>query len=210
MEQRICLLYGTAAVVIAALVVAGLWYADRSEAPRRAALSELAQCLTENNAVFYGAFWCPLCAQQKSEFSPVDDALPYVECSEPDRKSQKQVCGDENIQRYPTWTFPGGMRCTGSISPEVLAHLSGCALPARAEQPTIAALYTELVEETLERHLNRTGATEQEKQEEMKTARDAVSSVLKLRYGTSLDETEDIGHLLDTVSFVLNRCGGEE
>ena len=40
-----------------------------------------AQCLKDKGAVFYGAFWCPNCQEQKKLFDSSIKLLPYVECS---------------------------------------------------------------------------------------------------------------------------------
>ena len=89
----------------------------------------LAQCLKDKGAVFYGAFWCPHCQEQKKMFGNSADLLPYVECSNPDGQSQTQACNDKNIQGYPTWEFADGSRLSGEQQPQALADKTGCALP---------------------------------------------------------------------------------
>jgi len=89
----------------------------------------LAQCLKDNGAVFYGAFWCPHCQEQKKIFGNSEGLLPYVECSNPDGKSQTQICIDKGVQSYPTWEFADGSRLTGEQQPGVLAEKAGCELP---------------------------------------------------------------------------------
>lgn len=91
---------------------------------------EFATCLNEENATFYGAFWCPNCAQQKELFRASADNLDYVECSTPDGQSQTTLCQAENIQSYPTWEFADGSRVTGVQPLETLAERTGCELPA--------------------------------------------------------------------------------
>ena len=44
-------------------------------------LEPFAQCLKEEGAVFYGAFWCPHCQRTKAMFGSAAASLPYVECS---------------------------------------------------------------------------------------------------------------------------------
>lgn len=90
---------------------------------------ELAQCLTDKGVIFYGAFWCPHCQNQKRMFEGSDKLLPYVECSTPDRRGQTQVCIDEKIQSYPTWVFPDGDRLSKEMTPVELAEKAGCSLP---------------------------------------------------------------------------------
>ena len=89
----------------------------------------LAQCLKDKGATFYGAFWCPHCQAQKEMFGNSAKKLPYVECSNPDGKSQTQICIDKGIQSYPTWEFTDGSRLSGEQQPSVLAEKTGCTLP---------------------------------------------------------------------------------
>jgi hypothetical protein len=55
--------------------------------------------------------------------------LPYIECSSPDGRSQKQICTDKKIEGYPTWEFADGSRINGEASFEDLAKKTGCQLP---------------------------------------------------------------------------------
>src|SRR3990167_1997862 len=64
-------------------------------------LDSFAQCLEEKGVTFYGAFWCPHCQEQKKMFGNSARLLPYVECSQPDGKTQTQVCIDKKIESYP-------------------------------------------------------------------------------------------------------------
>lgn len=87
----------------------------------------LAQCLTENGTVFYGAFWCPHCANQKAAFgTEAMEEIDYVECSNPDR-SMTAACQSAGIQSYPTWEFADGSRQTGEVPLIELAQAAGCA-----------------------------------------------------------------------------------
>lgn len=92
-----------------------------------------AQCLTDSGTVFYGAFWCPHCQNQKKMFGSSAKLLPYVECSTVDGKGKNQICVDKQIDGYPTWIFPDGSRLSGEISLEVLAEKSACVLPENSE-----------------------------------------------------------------------------
>lgn len=89
----------------------------------------LAQCLKDKGAIFYGAFWCPHCQEQKKRFGNSEKLLPYVECSQPDGKTQTQVCIDKGIQQYPTWVFADGSTTTGEQWPADLAKKADCPLP---------------------------------------------------------------------------------
>lgn len=104
----------------------GYWaYSMTQPAP----YDELAACLTEKGVTFYGAFWCPHCAEQKRLFGRSAERLPYIECSTPDKQGQLQICIDAQIKGYPTWEFPGGERATQVLTPEVLAEKASCPFP---------------------------------------------------------------------------------
>lgn len=90
---------------------------------------EFAKCLKDKGAVFYGAFWCGHCQNQKKAFGASVDFLPYVECSTPDGKGQLAVCADKKIEGYPAWVFSDGSRQSGEAPFEQLASKAGCALP---------------------------------------------------------------------------------
>lgn len=96
-----------------------------------------AQCLTEKNLTFFGAFWCPHCQAQKKLFGTAAKYLPYVECSTPDGQSQTQQCKDKDIKGYPTWIFPDGSTTTGEQSFAILSEKSGCPLPEVAPGLTL-------------------------------------------------------------------------
>jgi hypothetical protein len=87
-----------------------------------------AKCLNEKGAVFYGAFWCPHCQNQKTMFGKSAKYLNYVECSTPDGRSQLPVCQEAGIDGYPTWKFADGSRLTGEIPLGALAEKTGCKL----------------------------------------------------------------------------------
>ena len=88
-----------------------------------------AQCLKDNGAVFYGAFWCPHCQNQKALFGKSEKLLPYVECSTVDGKGQLSVCKEKKVEGYPTWIFADGSRLTGEVTLETLAEKTACTLP---------------------------------------------------------------------------------
>lgn len=88
--------------------------------------NQVASCIAEKGAKFYGAFWCPHCAEQKRAFGAAQKLLPYVECSTPDTRGQTQACVDAGIESYPTWEFADGSRQSAVITPEKLAEQTGC------------------------------------------------------------------------------------
>ena len=90
---------------------------------------DLAQCLNDKGAVFYGAFWCPHCQNQKAMFGSSARLLNYVECSTPDGKGQRDVCAEKKITSYPTWEFADGSRVSGEVELQELANKTECVLP---------------------------------------------------------------------------------
>ncbi len=79
--------------------------------------------LKDKGAKFYGAFWCPHCQAQEKALDSSRQRLEsiglYVECSTPDAQSQTQICIDNKIESYPTWTFPNGIHITSADQPIV-------------------------------------------------------------------------------------------
>ena len=116
---------GVATVLAIVLGAIGFsyWY---SNTPGK--LDLFATCLKDRGVIFYGAFWCPHCQNQKALFGKSEKLLPYTECSTPDGKEQLELCRLENIESYPTWVFPDGSRQSGELSLETLSEKSGCAL----------------------------------------------------------------------------------
>ncbi|MDD2807590.1 MAG: hypothetical protein PHW95_03670 [Patescibacteria group bacterium] len=87
-----------------------------------------AQCLKDKGAIFYGAFWCPHCQDQKKEFGNSAKLLPYVECSTADGQSMLISCQQKGIQSYPTWEYPDGSREVGVKTLQELADKTGCSI----------------------------------------------------------------------------------
>lgn len=113
------------AVIGVVLVVGGVYWSNAQPGK----LDAFAQCLGEQDATFYGAFWCPHCDAQKALFGRSEKHLPYVECSTADGNNQLEVCTEAGIQSYPTWEFADGSRLTGEQSLATLAEKTGCELP---------------------------------------------------------------------------------
>ena len=118
------------AVVVVAVIVALVIL--QKEAAKPKIYDSFAACLGEKGATFYGAFWCPHCADQKARFKGSSGLLPYVECSNADR-SPTEACLAAGIETYPTWEFADGSRLTGAQSLETLAAKTGCVLPTGDE-----------------------------------------------------------------------------
>lgn len=111
-------------IVVFVLVIGGLVYMSRLPGK----LDTFATCLKDKGAVFYGAFWCPHCQEQKAMFGRSQKKLPYVECSTPEGNGQTQICKDKKITGYPTWEFADGTRETGTVSLAKLADKTSCPL----------------------------------------------------------------------------------
>lgn len=86
----------------------------------------IAQCLTEKGAKFYGAFWCPHCADQKESFGNAMTYVNYVECDPRGENANPDACLEADIVSYPTWIFANGERLVGTRTPQELAQQAGC------------------------------------------------------------------------------------
>lgn len=113
-------------VVLVIISLAGLWINWQRQPGK---LDGFAQCIKKNGAVFYGAFWCPHCQNQKAFFGKSVKYLPYVECSTADGQGQMTICKNKDIKSYPTWEFSDGSRLNGEISLTQLAEKTGCQIP---------------------------------------------------------------------------------
>lgn len=83
----------------------------------------LSDHLRAEGAVFYGAWWCPACFQQKSLFGKqAGNSLPYVEC---DEDGGRERCKAAKIRAFPTWEMEGKPRLEGVQSLEELKAWSG-------------------------------------------------------------------------------------
>jgi len=114
------------------VVVGGAIYLLASNRPGtggRTDLAEFAACIKGKGALFYGAFWCSHCQDQKAAFGTATDEIPYVECSTPDGNGQTAVCVEQGIKNYPTWVFADGSREVGEMDLGIIAERTGCALP---------------------------------------------------------------------------------
>jgi len=113
--------------IIALTAVAGGYFLWRG-AQKPGELDQFALCLGDKGAVFYGAFWCPHCQNQKKMFGRSQKLLPYVECSTADGRGQLPNCSEKKIEGYPTWEFADGERLSGEIPLQTLAEKTGCEL----------------------------------------------------------------------------------
>lgn len=107
-----------------------------------------AQCLTEEGMTMYGAFWCPHCLEQKELLGDSFEFIDYVECDPRDPAQEAERCLAENIESYPTWTYPDGRRWEGTQTLETLSSVTGCALPG-AEAASDTTDETEASDDTV-------------------------------------------------------------
>lgn len=110
---------------VIALLLIGIVYIKVIR-PASANHDELAKCLSANGAVFYGAYWCPHCQDQKKMFGSSAGLLPYVECAVRGSNDLAERCVKEEIKSFPTWKFASGEVVTGAQPLVKLAELSGC------------------------------------------------------------------------------------
>jgi thiol-disulfide isomerase/thioredoxin len=112
METSQKITIGVVIVLVAGAIGFGIFASNKT-----GKYDELAQCIKDQGAQFFGAFWCPHCQKEKAMFGSSKKYLPYVECSTPDGQGQMQVCTDNNISGYPTWTFAKPIVLTTSVEP---------------------------------------------------------------------------------------------
>ena len=115
--------------LITLVVILGIGFISYRENNIPGELDGFAQCLKDKGAIFYGAFWCPHCQNQKKLFGRSAKLLPYVECSNPNGQGQLQVCIDNAIKGYPTWGFADKSRLDGEVPLATLAEKTACVLP---------------------------------------------------------------------------------
>jgi uncharacterized membrane protein/glutaredoxin len=104
-----------AAVVI--LAVHSSYAAPQAEpvGPEDPKIRALAEHLSEQGVIFYGASWCPHCQEQKRLFGASAVRLPYIECSPAGPNApQAPSCARAGIQSYPTWII-GGQTIAGEV-----------------------------------------------------------------------------------------------
>ncbi len=125
-------------VICVVAAVGGLIALSRKAATGPGQYDSLAQCLTEKGVKFYGAYWCPHCAEQKRLFGKSMSYITYIECGVPgNQRGMTQACEEAKIESYPTWIFPDGTRMTGEQFPQKLAEKAGCEIDKPAEVPPV-------------------------------------------------------------------------
>ena len=113
---------GAGAALLA--VVGGAFVFAGGPPPATPYQDALAKHLARSGAVFYGAYWCPHCQEQKELFGSAAAQLPYVECDPKGRNPQTARCEGAGVRVFPTWVF-GTERREGVQRLEDLAKVSG-------------------------------------------------------------------------------------
>ncbi len=114
-------------LVLLAAIGGFVWLVKTPGKPGK--LDTLATCIKDAGAIFYGAFWCPHCQNQKAMFGSSAKLLPYIECSTPDGNSQLPVCTEAGVTGYPTWKFADGTTRSGEVELLELSEITNCPLP---------------------------------------------------------------------------------
>ena len=96
-----------------------------AQGPEDPAVQALAEHLEQQDVLFYGAYWCPHCQEQKRLFGASAHRLPYIECGPGGpRAPAAPSCRAAGIATYPTWVING--RATPEVlSLQQLANLTG-------------------------------------------------------------------------------------
>lgn len=88
--------------------------------------ADVARCLTEKGVVFYGAYWCPHCQEQKTDFGDDFQFITYQECDDSGPNGSRKACLDAGISSFPSWSFPGQGILIGRNPIFVVAKLANC------------------------------------------------------------------------------------
>lgn len=128
-RRNLYIILGILAIILAILII------NTSSSSKEKTSQELgvfAECLTENGAVLYGAYWCPHCLRTKEAFGDSFEYIHYVECDPRGENEQSMLCIEKNIRSYPTWEFneDPSTRLYGELTFEELSEKTGCEVPA--------------------------------------------------------------------------------
>ena len=99
-----------AIIALAILIVHGnnIRPAEEPTGPEDPDIRALAEYLSDEDVLFYGASWCPHCQEQKALFGASVSRLPYIECGPAGPNGpQAPSCRAAGIQSYPTWVIKG-------------------------------------------------------------------------------------------------------
>ena len=113
-----------AAALLAIVILSSVFAWEAARTAESEYATGLARYLTRSGVVFYGAYWCPHCREQKDLFGSAAALLPYVECDPRGANPQPARCVARGIRVYPTWEF-GGQLVEGVLTLDDLARRSG-------------------------------------------------------------------------------------
>lgn len=86
----------------------------------------LAEHLSQRGAVFFSAFWCPHCRNQREIMGrEALGKLKIVECDSRGYGYDGAACEKAEVKGYPTWVFKDGTVVSGEVPLARLAELSG-------------------------------------------------------------------------------------
>jgi uncharacterized membrane protein len=130
-SPRIAWAWGSLAAALSIALLLGGYAASAPPTAAAAYAEGLAKHLASSGAVFYGAYWCPHCNDQKAMFGAAVKYLPYVECDPRGTGGNPQLCTEKQIKGFPTWDI-AGQRLEGVVSLAELARLSGYTPPPQS------------------------------------------------------------------------------
>jgi len=87
-------------------------------------IEKLAKYLTDQGMVFYGAYWCAHCKEQKKILGDAMKYIDYVECDPEGENANPDECSAQKIEAYPTWVYKG-QKYQGAKSLAELAKITG-------------------------------------------------------------------------------------
>lgn len=124
----------------------------------------------------------------------------------PDEGGQAEECKDAGVTNYPDWRFASGIRCTGVLSAEVLAHLSGCDLPSyEGKEYTADGLFAELVTSIFSRDSGQADDAADEREAALARIRDEVVAYLQSQHGVTF-ETASADQMLSAIAMTVHAC----
>ena len=112
------------ALILIVIISYSTWTHYQNQKPGK--YDSFAQCLTEKGMLFYGAFWCSHCAEQKELFGKSIRYINYIECSTPDGNGKMPICEAAHIKGYPTWADANGTHYANVQQLDQLSAISGC------------------------------------------------------------------------------------
>lgn len=83
-------------------------------------VEQVAQCLSETDAILYGTLTCPHCIDQKNMFGEYVSKIEFVNCEQ-----NLQECLEKGVNAYPTWII-NGRSYVGTRDLKTLYNLAEC------------------------------------------------------------------------------------